>query len=647
MKLLLTCFFAILAASAFADMEIYRVIPNKIIYRLNEPGHIDITVANTSDQTASGLLRISMVTDINDKAKMSEKQISLAANEIKTLTFPFNTNGQRYGRAALTELMVDGKIVAKRSEFFNVINEWWRVASLGNGLSRDEKLRKEIYDYYHIPYMKSEHSFYAGGYLNDICGPFLGYNSHSMLFASMPSFFGEHTPDVPDDVDWYSGTGWYRFNTGKLKKSNAKCKKWGHKLSMFSIAAMTGPAGFELARRDPTYVARTKTGSFVDAGYGSPDPVELSKGITSPCKKWYGVMPDLYDEQVVRFGAEELARGVKYFDWDGVFFDGCGYVAKEWYNYEGIKQPNTSSAPKISARNIKLTREILRKAKPDLFIWYNGANPNSVNSTGNGPFGGGGGGREGKLEMVSDLHSGSLREYQAGQITNPMNSGHNWRSLFEIYLSERDALRLKNWGRPVTDTIVTGCFHPEGFAHDMTKANYDKTRSQWAWCNHLASLVASAQLHFYGSGGAFRPMLQLTTRFSEFFWHEDIEIMRKSYKFFDVDGLREVWWEDAIYELRKPTCTDYIINVVNSPERENAVKTINSCPPAADDIQISCLKWSSADKLEAWAIQPYAIGAKVKEPSVYKLIPKVVEGEVTYELPPFNYYTLVIIRKRA
>lgn len=633
----------LITSTVIADVEIYRVIPDKIIYRLNERGKVDITVANKSKKPEKCLLKASMVTDINKRRVIGEKGIELSPDSEKTVSFDFNAGSERYGHAILAEVLTDGKVTAKRSEFFNVIDEWWRVAIIGGGRSKDEKLRRELYDYYHIPFEEYKHSWYPGDYMDEICGPFLSYASHSMLYASMPSLFGDHTPDVPEDMDWYSGRGWYLFNTGKIKKSNEKCAKWGFKMSVYSISAMTGPSGFEIARENPEYVARTKTGAFLDAGYASPDPFALSKGITSKCDHWYGIYPDLYNEDVVRFGAEELADGVKFFGWDGVFFDGCGYVVKSWYNSQGEKLPGHLDPPQVSAKNIHLTREILRKAKPDLFVWHNGANPARVDSSG-GTFGSGGG-KEGKIAMIADDKSGALKEIQAPQIADPRNAGHNWRSLFEVFLGERDDIRQKDWGTKTSDMIISGSLNPEGFAHDMTKGNYEKTRSQWAWCNHTLSLIASSQIHLFGTGGGFRPILQLMTRFSKFYWHEDIEIMKKSYKYFDIDGLREIWWEDAIYTLDTPKHTDYIINIVNSPEQENAVKTINSCPPAADDIQISCLKWNSAEKMEAWAIQPYNYGAKQKEPSVYKLFPKVIENEVTYELPPFKYYTLIIIRK--
>lgn len=642
-KFCLTALFCLLALSSVrADLEIHRVIPGKIIYRLNESGAVEITLANTGDQAGSAELKVSMVTDFDTRTPVATQAVSLEAGEEKTVSIPFDAGTERYGRAMLAELFVDGQRVAKRSEFFNVIDEWWRVAITGGGMSQDEKLRKEIFDYYHVPYRAHAHSWYPGYDWDEACGPFLGYGNHAMLFASMPSFFGEHTPDVPEDQDWYSGTGRYRLNTGKFKASVAACKRWGFKNSMFSIAAMTGSAGFELARQDPTRVARTHTGAFADAGYGSPDPVKLSKGITSPCEEWYGVFPDLYQERVVCWGAEELAAGVLAFDWDGVFFDGQGYVigggigsVQDQYDHQGVYFPRNETSDRVSARNIRLTHEALRKAKPDLFIWYNGVNPASAET----------GGLEANVEMIAAPNSGSLYEIQCSQVDDPRNAYHNWRSLYESFLSRRDAVRVREWDRPVSDVLFNGAFWPEWFVYGMSKEDYAMTRSQWAWGNHLISLQAAAQFHPYVGGGSFRPMIQLMTRFSKFFWSENIHVMRKAYKDFEVNGLREVWWEDSVYTLDAPGHTDYILNLINAPEKETPEKTIHSDPSAAEDIQLSGLKWNSAEKLEAWAVVPYAYGDAVKEPSVYKLLPRVVGGEVNYELPPFRYYSLVVIRE--
>ena len=625
-------------------LEIYRVIPDKIIYRLNEDAKADILVANTGNAKESCQLKVYDVYDINTKKQIADQKLELAGKSEKNIVAKWNSGDQRYGHAIRAELWQNGKMIAHRSEFFNVINEWWRVNIIGGGLSSDDKLRKEIMDYYHVPFSAYKHSFYPDDYMDPVCGPFLSYSNHSMIFASMPSLFGDHTPDVPDDIDWFSGRGWYKFNSNKLKNTVKNSRKWGFKNSMYSISAMTGPSGFEIARRHPEYVQRTETGAFGDAGYASPDPMQLAKGITSSCSHWYGVAPDLFDVEVVKFGVDELIKGINYFGWDGMFFDGCGYVARPGYDWRGDRKPDKAQPiPATSARNIKLTREMLLAAKPDLFIWYNGSNPMNVDS--NKGYGGNGGGLAGKLEMTADSRCGALKELQAGQLSDPRNASHSWRGYLETQLAERDAYRRHKWELELSDIVITGSLHPEGFIHSMPKDKYNKTRSQWAWSNHALSIMAATQTHPFGNGGGMRPILQLMTRFSKFFWNEGIKIDTKAYRSFEVEGLREVWWDDTTYRKVTPEYTEYIINMLNSPASEKAVKDIIGDPPAAEDIEVTCVNWSDPAKVKAWAVQPYGFGDKVKEPKVYKLNPQVIDECVTYKLPPFKYYTLVVVRK--
>ena len=638
---------AMCAGCAYADgIQIHRVVPSKIIYRVNEKGVVDVVLGNPTTSPQSAEIRLVTRWDMDGKREIGKQDVTLAPGEVKTLSFPWETGTERYGRSVEAEVVQKGKIVAARSEFFNVINEWWRVNFSGGadgGLavspekSRIYPLRQKVLDYYKLPFSPS-----CSPMDMKETGPFFGYGNHNMAYASAPSIFGALVPEnIPEDVTWYSGSGMYPFKTSKMRSDAAWRKKWGYKCSMYTDKSLTGPVGFEIARRHPEWVARKETGAFAEYGYASPSPIELAKPATTKMSGWFGLLPDLYNRDALRFGIDALIQTIKEFGWDGIFWDGCGYVVGPSYSYKGDAMPNGQNPEEVSANNIRETDEAIWKEFPEEYLWYNGATPAEVGSfypSGNG------GGRKGKMQMIVDSRNGSLKELQAFQIASPQSAAHAWRSLFDIYLDARDSIRKKNWGTPLHGIVQTGFLYAEAFRAEITPEEFVKTREEWAWSNHAISLMAAAQLHFCGGGAAFRPMLQMMTRYSRYFWDEDIRMVEKAYKHYEVDSLREIWWEDAVYERKSDQGKEIIFNLVNSPDAEKAHMKIFNDPKVVDDAEITCLDVKSTKGVKAWAVRPYDYESSVLEPAQEELKPEIIEGKLVLRVPPFRYFTLVVVQ---
>ena len=635
------------AGCAFADgIQIHRVVPSKIIYRVNEKGVVDVVLGNPTTSPQSAEIRLVTRWDMDGKREIGKQNVTLAPSEVKTLNFPWNSGTERYGRSVEAEVVQKGKIVTARSEFFNVINEWWRVNLCGGAdgelavspeKSRLYPLRQKVLDYYKLPFTPSGSPID----LKEI-GPFLGYSNHVMAYASAPSIFGALVPEnIPEDVTWYSGSGTYAFQTSKWRTDAAWRKKWGYKCSMYTDKSLTGPVGFEIARRHPEWVARTESGAFAEYGYSSPSPIELAKPATTKMSGWFGLLPDLYNSDALHFGIDALIKTIKEFGWDGIFWDGCGYVVGPSYSYKGDAMPNGQDPEEVSAHNIRVTDEAIWKEFPEEYLWYNGATPAEVGSfypSGNG------GGRKGKMQMIVDSRNGSLKELQPMQIASPQSAAHAWRSLFEVYLEARDSIRKKNWGIPLNGIVQTGFLYPESFRAEIPPDELVKSREEWAWSNHAISFMAAAQVHFCGGGAAFRPMLQMMTRYSRYFWDEDIRMVEKAYKHYEVDSLREIWWEDSVYERKTGQGKEIIFNLVNSPDTEKAHMKIFSDPKAADDVEITCLDVKSAKGVKAWAVSPYDYESSVLEPVQEELKAEIIEGKLVLRVPPFRYFSLIVVQ---
>ena len=190
------------SAGLFAEgLEIHRVVPSKIVYRVNEDGAVEVVLANAGTTPQKASVRLATRWDMDGERKIGEQNVELAPGEVKSLSFPWNTGAERFGREARAELVQDGKVVATRSEYFNVINEWWRVSLCGSGdgglcgpLTKENSLyplRRKVFAYYHLPFVPYEH----GQPPQKEIGPFLGYGNNGMLYASTPSIFGALVPE--------------------------------------------------------------------------------------------------------------------------------------------------------------------------------------------------------------------------------------------------------------------------------------------------------------------------------------------------------------------------------------------------------------------------------------------------------------------
>ena len=119
---LFTCFLTLSAAP-----EVLRVIPNKINYNLNEKAIISVTLANKGNKAESAELILVDKWDIDRQKVITKQKVTLAAGSEKTIPVPWNSGTVRYGHEIRAILRQNGKEISAKSEFFNVINEWWRV----------------------------------------------------------------------------------------------------------------------------------------------------------------------------------------------------------------------------------------------------------------------------------------------------------------------------------------------------------------------------------------------------------------------------------------------------------------------------------------------------------------------------------------
>ena len=622
-----------------------RIVPNKIVYDIGERGELKVVVRCCDVEKLRGCevaeLRVEEKWGLDGEGReLWRGQVSLTNGEIRTLTIPYPGSTVRYGHEVRVTTFPTSQplnLSTSRSEFFNVIDEWWRV---NQGCEMECARGDRTKPFVHPPLLRQLLEYYGfstndwrgstGGMLEiDAAkkrpdfGRFVSYNTMTTRWQyQMCSVGGNRcAAEMPSGTVWRTANGDMPRDTGRVRADSDYAHAIGGRHTRFTINLMEGPLGFENARKHPEWILRNARGQFEGRYMESnlrPEHL-VAPGNHTP---WTYVEPNFFREDVIDWALADLDAGVDGFREDGVYFDGR-YVKRQGYDAYGDNLQKTLDRDGLNKRNMEKTKAVLLDRHPGRFVWSNGPNPNLAETS-----------------LLDHPRSGLLNETQWPFLLNPAMSCSTYRGLLESCLSSRNMCYLPGkWTANPGKVHIVGYICPS-WTPKPTPGSY---RECWTMANHVMAILASTLSHPFAAGTAIRPMKQMMTRYSEFLWHEDIEVMKDGYKKFVADSLREIWYDDQIYVRRGKDFTDYYVHLVNVPEQERCDERTVEDPGEADDVEVSTKILRG--KFRAWAIQPHGYGAAKLEPTCAEVTPKTVKDETVFAVPPFTYYTLLVIRE--
>ena len=596
--------FAVLTP-AQAEVIVERVVPDKVLYKLNENASAAVWIKNTGDEAAQGEIVAYETRGIDAERKVATVNITLAPGEQKKdVSVSWNVGPEMYGRGLRVDFVSGGKTVSSAGEFYQVADQWLRVNIIagwkpGDDLPQDLRL-------------------------------FETYNNHGMSFAWAPCDFSDMTPDTDG---WYSGQAMYGPYSlegfkARLKGNQAK----GKRNSTYAKRTYCGPNGHELARQHPEWVIRKKNGSFF-TGYRSLSPVDLAKPITHKQPSWQGGAMDFYDPAAVEYGAREIVASAKMFGWDGAMFDGHFNILPG-YSWDGQLTPRGENPNELSARNIRLCREIIRKELPNFALWYNGIYE-AVIAKSFDDLHGNGGGPETQVACLEDPNSGLLIEEQGlGFITE------SWEHWYDFYGDRRDET-VQRFGT----VMNSGWLWNYDLSRSLSPEEIEASRQAWVAANHMGAIFLAFQVHpCWNTTYASRPFTQFMTRYSALIWDIDVKKMDEPEKIFDVKSERDLWWQKAAYAKENEEETLYILHLLNTPTTEKPDWKVPQEPPVASGVEVMFNVPAGRTVENAWALRPYEWGEKVHAPVQTQLEIENTGEVAKVNLPPFHYYTLAVFR---
>ena len=622
---------------AFAAIFVQRIVPNKIVYAESEKGWADIVFTNAAANASSAGYTVTDSWGVaGESREIFRGTASLGPNAVKTVRIPWPGSTVRYGHEI--RVVVEGQ-TQTRSEYFAVNDDWWRVCQ-GCGLdtihTKLTPLFRQFMEYYGLPVAETKNT--AGCRLwmdaNRVegfgMGPFPGYWTLMTRWQMQKCSVGGNkaAADMPDGVKWMTPNGPEPRDSGRIREDVCISHEWGLRHTRFTIGYMEGPPGFETGRKHPEYILRTERGQFAGIYHDkTTDPEQIADMGNSRRSPWTYLAPNFNRDDVVEWAVKDLADSVESFGEDGVYWDGH-YIPFTGYDQRGRKMPNyTESAaqPRIK-KTQERWHELILDGHPNRFSWGNlgSADPSKRQSFDEHP------------------RYGTLTEIQWPFLLNPSMSCSNYRGFLDRLLPARDSRYLVYPdGTKPSKIHLVGYLYPS-FNYGR-KANPGAYREVWTMAQHVMAILASTLAHPLAAGPQVRNFKQMMMRYAEFYWHEDIEVMEDGYQKFVCDSLREVWYDDMIYRRECKDHTDYYIHLVNVPESEQCREDVEVDPPEVDDAEVSTKLFGSKG-VKAWAIQPYGYLDPVLEPRRQAVAVKRVKGETVFAVPPFTYYTLLVIR---
>ena len=590
------------------EVVIENIRPNKILYSLNENASARVTLTNKSAAGQNGTLVLTELRGVDGSRNVGRIPVTLAGGQTgMEIVAAWNVGPEMYGREIRVDFVSDGKKVSSASEFYHVADKWLRVNMITGWKPAPEDPQDR--------------------------GIFESYQNHKMYFCWAPCNFSDLTPDLDT---WYSGYQSYGpYNAKGFKAQLSNLQRKGIRTSSYLRYEACGPAGFEFARRHPEWIVRKRNGSY-HLSYHSLSPIELAGTISDkPSLKAQTAVVDFYEAAPVVYGAQEAAASAKMFGWDAMFFDGGCYYVYPGFSWDGQPTPHGQNPNELTARNVRLFRETVRKEFPDLVIWHNGMSPSSVNR----PFDslhGNHGGLEASAAVFEDPDSGRLIEEQGGGfIRKP------WAHWYDFYADRRDEVKD-------TKTVLnSGWLWNYGLNQSLNEEEIKASREAYAAASHTGAIFTAFGIHpcwniTYGA----RPFAQFMTRYSTLLWDTDIDPVEDAEKVFKVVSERELWWKRSAYVKQNERETLYLVHLLNKPTTEMPDWKEVGDPPAAEDVSVTLNVPVGKDVEKAWALRPYQWKEVPQTPVQRELEIENTEGGIKVGIPAFRYHTLVVFKMK-
>jgi len=619
-SMFLLCSAAILLAGSrsFAQVAIVGFQVHKLLYYPGEEATVTVLLQNRDFSMRSCTVEGTLKWDLDKEKQVYKRAVTLEPRGSQELTFSFAPGDEEYGREIEVAVKNEaGGVMARRSDYFSVAGNFWKVSIRGHGTYNYIKRTKEEFKRFRLSPEEMKRAVQRKREEYSNCEEF---------YAWQPGdFFGM----TPKEEWWWSATGPYLIFREEIKKLIELFHEQGIRVTTYANPFATGRYAFTKLQESPEWFIYDQNGRprtrFDTLSYNAFMGLEGEVP-----RRWPGyVQSDLNftSLQVVDRGIEEVIGTARMFGFDGVRWDNYFFnVEPEAFDFQGRRLTSYGDPDEISRRNVKRIRKKLKEALGPNFVvghnlldyeWFwksSGAYPyrftESWKELARGEW----------LVMDEAIRHAYLKGYR----DNP------WRAYADKILREGEKVRALGGHYLIIgldqcyliDEIYKQVFTFAGRAHCY--GNYD----------FVSKYIPGQYSRF-------------ATRYSALLW--DIEHVRRleaPEKLVSVQSDRQLWWRGfATVRDLEDGGKQYIIHLINPPVQECILTDpSNQFPPRQENVKVTFkIDPQKVRKLYFLTAEPTVSARKLSFKTEVMLHVDEHARYVNVEVPAFTFWGVVVL----
>ncbi|MCG2658677.1 MAG: LamG domain-containing protein [Kiritimatiellae bacterium] len=597
------------------EVVVLRVRPVKLWNKPAEKVRLETAVESLAASAKECKVRMFLEYGVDRKIPLQETAITLAPGEVKEFTIEWPAGELRWGFDFVTEVCdASGKLLDRKSDTFFVTRNPYQVG---------QKSGTAMWGWDEAATQRArEHAVFVRR----------NYLPLTELMGVNPDNFGKC---VPDTDKWYAGQGSAAYANSRegVAALVDACHALGIAIVPYSMSYTSGYYGTKIATEHPDWMAYLANGRFTSGletrilelmgAFYRHYPQSLEdKALLEAIRK-----PDagaglsiatvnLANKEAMRFHAEQVLAGMKFFKWDGLRWDGHAQVGgpgdpvamgiPPMFDFDGKPiVPDMAERDRMSAENTRMLKELILKELPDVVFGYNWGLEYAKH------------GKQRPLDYAECCKDGGMILWESvNRIHAPTSPWHRWKDVADTIADEVEYPK-QNGG-----TLNVGWF-PWWLAKDV-------------YAHHLLSVILAARAHLSGAPEfGLSPWFRLAARYSELLY--DPAMNRSPEWKQRISVQPAVWWEKYVYERKTAQGVDVLVHLVNPPATEFVVIDGIQEPTIKRDLQVT-MKLPAGPPKAVWLISPDL------DPQARKLDCSAQGQNLTVVVPELKYWDLLVFQ---
>ncbi len=601
------------------EVVICSVWPEKLLTRPGQKRALQMAVASLAAASRTVKFRAFLETGLAREIPLREETLALAPGEVKDYRVDWDPGDNRFGFDLVAEVRDEqGRLLDRKSETLLVGKNPYQLGqyTLFASFSWDEEAVRSARR--HVVTMRR---FYI---------PLSEY------WCINPDNFSKC---VPDTDKWFVGMGAtaYKLSEATTQALVAACHQSGLGIVPYSLSYASGYYGTRMALEHPEWMAYTAQGRLA-GGFETrllelmtqfyqryPQSFEdgaLMEAIRKFPDSGAGLQictVNLANREAMRFHAEQVAAGVRHFQWDGLRWDGHPQVGgpgdpitmgvPDLYDMQGKPLvPDAATRDRITVENLKLLKDLVLKENPDAVFGYNWGLEYEKH------------GRVRPTDYAECCRDGGTILWESiNGIGDAGSPWHRWRDLAEAVADEVE--------------------HPHQLGGFLQCGAFIWGRAAEPFGKHLLAILFASRARLYAAPGldSNAPYLRFAARYSELLYDLAVNRSPEWAKAVQVDS-PQVWWRRWVYEHPSVEGKQVLVHLVNAPATEFVELGSTTPPTPAKEVKVSVAVSGGQAPRAVFLLSPD------REPWSVRLTPAVESGKLKVTVPEVLYWTVLALQ---